>query len=311
MNLDYFGLVGRSFKLAVQHKYFWLFGFFVAAADWAGSISNSGQNLSGRADDRDVREFFESMNIDRIDWAFIAVLILFALLIWLILLVMKFLSEGALAHGVCRVDLGQTTSFSDCWKAGVEKFWRLLGILLIFGALTFIAVISAIILAIPLVIATIAVSKAFLILLIPFFLIVLFAIIFLSEGISTYAIRYAVCEDRIFSDAITKAWHLFKDNLGKTFVLGLVTGLVQFFAGIGFLIVVAIMAVPLFLLSDVVPIPLLLVIGALLAFVVLVPFSCLIGVYSSAYWTFAFNILTGKVEGSDDTDQIADPPAVS
>ena len=120
MSLDYVELVKKSLKNAWEHKFLWLFGFFVAGSDYSGMF-NWVANIPSRGDysrrlDFDINNLSDLQNIMPFGISLKEILMLMAaaFLLWLFLFIMSFLSEGALIHGISRKQLGRPVTFGDC-----------------------------------------------------------------------------------------------------------------------------------------------------------------------------------------------------
>ena|GEM_PF-2259724 len=311
MSLDYVKLATQSLKNAWEHKFLWLFGFFVAGSDFSGIFNLIGRIPSERDfrrrwdfDFHDFRDLEDIMPFG-IDLELILMLIAAAFLLWIFFLIMSFLSEGALIQGISQKQLGQPVNFGQCWSKGVDKFWRVLVILILTGLAMVIPIVFVILLLIPAFIA----SPAFgLILLFLMVLPVILAIIFVFESICAWGIRSAVLDDVQCFDAIGKGWQMLRENFGKTFGVALTTTIVQIVYGIACFIGVLIVAIPFILIGLGSPIGAI-VMGAPFLLIIIVLISAYIGLFKSSIWTIAYMQITGKTESA--APAIADTGTIS
>jgi hypothetical protein len=293
----------ESIKNAWRHKFLWLFGFFVAGSDYSG-VFNLVSNIPSSRDysrsfDFDIRDFrdLEDIMPFGIDLKLILMLLAAAFLLWLFFFIMSFLSEAALIHGISRKQVGNPVKFTDCWSRGVDTFWRVLVILILCGLAIGIPIIFLILMLIPIFIASPALGLVAMIVIgVP----VLFALIFVVESISAWALRFAVLDDIPCLDAIGKGWQMLRDNLGKTFGVGLTSTLFQIVFAIALIIGILIVAIPFILIGIGSPIGAI-VMGAPILLLIIVVTSAYLGLFKSSIWTVAYMQITGKVTSAAPT----------
>ena len=275
--MNYMELISRSFQNAWRYKFLWLFGFMVAAAD-------VGEILLNDDDDGDVKSNLLDLGIDPALLVSIGIILL---TLWIVFWFLGVLSEGALIHGVLRKERGQETGFMDCWSAGLMKFLRLFGIMLV----TILSVVSFVFFLIALVAPGFIIAKpiGFLLLLVAFPL--MFAAIITVICVEGWAIRYAVIHDVNWMESIKQGWRLFKQNIGPTLAVAITSVAAQALLFCAVLFCLAVMSVPFLLMGlggeQTVILP-----GAVAAGLFLVLFLAMTGTFSSSYWTLAFLRLT-------------------
>lgn len=311
MSLDYVELVKKSLKNAWEYKFLWLFGFFVAGSDYSGMF-----NWLGRLPDRhnfsrhfnfegirDLRDLADMMPFG-LDLKTVLAFMFAAVLLWLFLLIMSFLSEGALIHGVSRKRLGEPVTFGNCWAKGVDMFWRMVVILVLLGIAIFACVIFMVLILIP---AFIAHPAFGLVILLVICLPVFFAIIFVIESVAAWSIRIAVLGNIPCIDALGKGWQMFRENVGKSFGVGLSSSIVQIVVTIAMILVIILAAVPFFVIGTKSPAGAI-VMGLPVLLVIIVAVGIYMGVFKSSIWTLAYMELTGMLpsdtpepSGNEDT----------
>ena len=185
-------------------------------------------------------------------------------------------------------------SFGECWSKGVDKFWRVLVILVLTGLAMAIPIVFVILLLIPAFIASPALGFILLFLIVvP----VILAVIFVFESICAWGIRFAVLDDVQCFDAIGKGWQMLRDNFGKTFGVALTTTIVQIVYGIACFIGVLIIAIPFILIGLGSPVGAI-VMGAPFLLIIIIVISAYIGLFRSSIWTIAYMQMTGKTESA-------------
>lgn len=269
--MDYMKLINKSLQNAWKYKFLWLFGFFVSATDGGGG-SRGGINL-------------DSLDIDPV--ILISIIICIFLIIILLFLLSVF-SEGALIHGISRKELNLKTNFSDCFSAGLGKFFRLFGIKLLAGLIGLSAVICLAIFLIPVFLASVWLGIALCILLLPLF----FVIIFIIVAVEGWAMRFALLNEKTWLDAIGNGWNLLKANVGRTLGVAFSSFLTKFLFGILLVVGLLILAIP-FILIGTVNLWLGLIPGVLFALLIIIPFAAYFGTFGSSVWTLGFMEMTG------------------
>jgi hypothetical protein len=278
MTMNYMELISRSFQNAWRYKFLWLFGFMVAIAD-VGEVllkdDDHGGDWSGDLVDLGI------------DPALLVSIGIIALTLWMVFWFLGVLSEGALIHGILRKERGQETDFMDCWSAGLLKFLRLFGIMLvaILFVVTFILLLVALV-APGFIIAT-PIGVVLLLVALP----LMFAAIITIICVEGWALRYAVIHDVPWLQSLQQGWQLFKQNIGPSLAVAITSVAAQALLFCAVLFCLAVMSVPFLLMglggeqSVILP-------GAVAAGLFLVLFLAMTGTFSSSYWTLAFLRLT-------------------
>jgi len=273
--MKYMEIINRSLQNAWKYKFLWFFGFFVGLT---GGGSNGGSRY-----EVDRHDFF-----NRIDPVVIVLIILGAITLFLILWLMRTLSEGALIHGVSKKETNRKTDFSDCFKAGVKWFPRLLGIMLLIVLAIIIFVLLAAVFIIPAFLTYKGLGIALLILFLPVFLIFLFVIL----SVEAWAVRFAVLQDKKWDESLREAWFLLKNQTGKTIGVAFSSVLTKIVFVIILVVAMLFLALP-FILVGTLSLGLALIPGIFFGLVILVIFTAFLGTFGSSVWTIGFLELTG------------------
>ena len=222
--MDYGRLISRSFQLAWRYKSLWIFGLFAGfgstfnvPSDFPGFRVESMESL--RAFNWDAAHAFEGSPV------FLSLVLAF-LGLMVVFLIAHLIASPALVDAVNKIARGGLYRFGDSFSAGVDFFWRFLGLLLL-EILAFIVSIipfALVILVIPLLGILLAIPGAF-------------VLIFVWNTIFELARRVIVARDCSIGDALSEGFLLMKQHLSKTIVIFVLI----FFLGMAFLIAAAIM----------------------------------------------------------------------
>jgi hypothetical protein len=291
--MNYMEIVKKSLSNAFKYRFLWLFGFFVASVDGMGwmnwDMEEFGRGKFGRdfSDWEYIGQWFDwgDFYIEPIIWVYLALAVF---MIWFIFWVLSIFSEGALIHGISRKELNLPVGFSGCWEEGVNKFFRLLGLILLATlAVLFILFLTAIVI-IPSYIASVWLGVLLTVMAAPLFIVFLFLVICV-EG---WAIRFAVLYNKTWSEAITNGWLLFKNNVGRTLGVAFSSFLTQLIFGILLTIGLIILAIP-FVIIGMANLWLGLIPGLMLGLLILLIYNCIFGTFASSVWTIGFMKLAG------------------
>jgi hypothetical protein len=268
-------IIGQAFYYARTCKSLWLFGFFVGiASGGSGGGPGGGQNRGGGGGG--------PMGFSLAEIAVIAGVIVVALAA---LIVMRFVSEGALIEGIARARRGGAMTTREGFRAGWAHWGVLVRIALLYVA-AFIG--SLVLLVAPCVLAVqalgllggIAFGLPALLIAVPW-LVTLYLV-------QAFASRIAVLENRHALDAIGKARLFLHGRLmhGLTLLVASFVGsLLIIFAGLVVVVPLTLLLVALIPMLQVVPV---IVLGCLVLLPVLYVFSAVVGTFRSSIWTIGY-----------------------
>ena len=266
--MDYAKLITKSLQTAWRYKYLWLFGFFL-------EIMDGGDN---------IRHTRHEWNIDP---GLLIAIIFAALFLFLIFWLISILSEGALVHGVSRIEFGKKTSLSDCFSAGLSYFPKIFGIKLLAAIAVIAVILGSVLFMVPAFIAAAGLGIVVAIFMIPFMIVLSFMII----SIEAWSVRYVVLQKKSWTEGLEYGWHMLKTNVGKTIGVALSSVLVKIIIVIGVLMCMAFLAIP-FVLMGMANLWMGLIPGIIVGSFILMLLTGYMGVYSSSLWTYAFMQIT-------------------
>jgi hypothetical protein len=253
-------------------KSLWLFGFFVGLASGGGGDGPGGGWSVGIGP--------VAFSVDEI-----APLVLVITLAIVAVIVMRFVSEGALIEGVVRAREGGTMTTREGFRAG----WAHWGVLVRIALLYVAAIIGSLaLLAAPCVIALqalgplggIALGIPALVIAVPW-LVTLFLV-------QAFASRIAVLENRHALDAIGKARLFLHGRLmhGLRLIAAMFVGtLLIVFVGLVVMVPVALLLVALIPVLRLLPV---IVLGCLVLLPAIYVFSAMLGTLRSSIWTIGY-----------------------
>jgi hypothetical protein len=285
--MDYMELVKRSISNAWNYRFLWLFGFFVSVTDGFGG----GHWWMNKLDRSGYYDRFGDFGAFRIDPAFLVLLAMAAFSLWVIFWVMSVISEGSLIHGVSKKEFNLKVGFADCWSAGLGRFLRLLGIMMLALMVVLAVVFGLILIIVPSYFASIALGIVLTIFALP----VLLAAIIVTISVEGWAIRFAVLNDEPWLAAIGKGWQLFINNIGRTLAVAFLSFFAQLILWCLLIIGVVMLAIPFVIVGIFNP-WLGLVPGLFLGLIIIVLSSAFFGTFASSMWTLGFMRMTGYAD---------------
>jgi hypothetical protein len=265
-------IVRQGLHYARTCRSLWLFGFFVGIAAGGSSGGGGGGNGGGTG--------FLPLSVTQL------VLIAFVILLAVtVLIVMRFVAEGALIEGVVRARRGGVMTTGEGFRAGWAHWGVIVRIALLYFAAT---VMSVALLAVPCVIALLTAGPfAALLLGIPAVLIAVPWLVTLYL-LQAFAWRIAVLENRHALDAIAKA-RLF---LHGRIIHGLKLIVATFVGTLGIILLGVVVITPLALvLVALIPVLRELTVIVLACLVLLPPmyvFAAFLGTFRSSIWTIGY-----------------------
>lgn len=290
--MDYGRIVNRSFEIAWKHKFLWLFGMFA----YGSAFNIDFEYLFNK---EELKSFVPQYDIA------LEVLLpfIYALVLWiLVMIACSFISNIALIDSVNRIERGGEYSFGIGFSAGLDYFWRFVGLNVLF----FIAGLLVFGFVVILMVALFAASKVAGVVSLLFFIPLCFFLMFLIGNISSLADRALIVRNTNIVDAIEEAVFLFKENFSKNVIIFLI--LIGFAIGFGILgfIVWAMFGIPIALMISSMGIETMA--AFFLAFLLGMPISWVLGgilgvFFSSVYTIFYFELVEPK-----DQKQIDQPP---
>ncbi|MDQ7798566.1 MAG: hypothetical protein RDU76_06450 [Candidatus Edwardsbacteria bacterium] len=280
--MEYGKIIKQSLEIAWRKKYLWVFGFFASMGGGGGG------NYNNFIDQDDASGAASGLW----DWitshpGLVAVLILAGIGLFVILMVLYLVSKGGLIGSVSRISKGQPDNFEKTLGCGLHFFWRMLGIDILFG-LSYILLLGLIILPpVMMIIMGGSAAKIFGVLLIILLILPVIALMYGLAIIGSFSCQIAVIEDKKVFDSIPAGYALFKGNLGRSVLLGLIIFGLALLYVIAFIIALMILAIP-FILLGVVNLWAGLIPGILIGLPLILVISGIYGTFTSGYWTLAY-----------------------
>ncbi len=135
--MDYGNLISKTWDIIWKNKFLILLGILVALSGAGGGGGNparftaSGNDLDWQNLPRFDYEYgspFQNLDLPLVAVGGIVLLFVFLFLFGLVLWTVGTISRGGLISAVNEIELGNPTNFSEAFRAGWQKGWRLIGI---------------------------------------------------------------------------------------------------------------------------------------------------------------------------------------
>lgn len=311
--MDYGYVINQAFRLTWKYKFLWIFGFFMSGSGGGFNLnfnpSGFGGNFGTESRTARLTQMFMAWVFDNL--GLVIAIGLFLVFLWLVFFILSVISQAAIVGAANEAEESKTSSFGQAFQIGLKYFWRVLGLLV----LIFLLVLGVILLFIGIPVGLLiyaAVNRSwtavpFIVLLLILLILAFIAFAVTVALIQLYALRYIVISGSRVGESIGQGWRLFKNNVGKTLLLWLITVGFGIAFGIGLVILIFLIVLPavLFfvsLLSSGITLTriFMAVFTGLLLFIF---FGLLIGVaqvYFSCYWTLAWRQLTNEAAASQE-----------
>ncbi len=242
--MNYGELISDAFRITWRNKFLWFFGFFVAGT--GGSSFNIPANFGGSGggggDFGDPGGFPENSLQTSLTLAqsgpfqglpdnFILIAVLIGIVVLLLVLVfvaLLLISDGGLADSVAAIKGGEERRFGSTWRAGVSNLWRVLGLnimlfLISLGLLVAILLLPGLAFLVVFFVTESAGWRIAIGALGGLFALALMLAVFLPYWIiGKFALRSMVVgRDRVIG-SIGEGYGLFRRNLGRSLLVGLI-----------------------------------------------------------------------------------------
>jgi hypothetical protein len=246
--MDYGAVLSKAWRISWKNKGLWILGILAGCS--ASGRGGGTQPTSGvRGYDYDYGEFerFTIPEVERFfdvripeEAIFIALLAILCvgLVIALALLVLGVIGQGGLIAGYGLADDGQAVSFGEAFSLGLQNFWKLLGIRIVFWLAGVIIIVGIVLGSVFFGIITLGIG---LICLIPL-ICLLIPLAIAVDGYVVLTMVAAVEEQLGVFDSFGRAWNVIKENLGPALVMALILivggGIVNFLVFLPFISIV-------------------------------------------------------------------------
>ena len=308
--MNYGEIIRDAFTISWRNKFLWFFGFFLSAAINSVVIpSRLGGPAPGAAGVASGQPPGWITNLGRAVQSNpvplivgISLAVLAVVLIWIFFFV---LSQGALNESVAAIDRGEGRRFGLAWRAGLARFWRVLGLLVVIGLISLVATLvlyglgGLIGVGVFFVTESVALRVLVVALVVLIFLPLTIVVTVFFALLIRYALREAVVAGEGVFASVEGGVRLLRRNVGRSLVLLLIQlGLVIAF---GLVMFVATLVAGLLLSALVSALAgaelgaLAVAVGVVASVILSVPFvlvTCFAGAFHQAYWTLAYLRLT-------------------
>jgi hypothetical protein len=300
--MEYGRIIKQSLGIAWRKKYLWVFGFFASLG------AGGGGNYSSLYDRNESFRAWAGLK----EWilshlGLIFVLTIAAAGLMIVLMALYLISKGGLIKSVSQISRNQPDSFEQTLGYGLRYLWRILGIDMLYGLAVVLTLGLTVLPALLMIFAGGGGVRVLGVLLVLLMALPLVALLFGLGLLANFSYQMAVVEDQRVFRAVTGAASLFRRNIGRTALLGIIA------VGIALLYAAALIAGLIFLA---VPFVILgafnlwagLIPGILIGLPLLLASSGFYGTFISGYWTLAYMDLAGTETGAE---QPAHSPALA
>ena len=256
MNFNFGEVLTRAWQIVWKHRVLWVFGI-LASCGRGGSNFNSGSSGGGDGGfgtpsdlPPQVMEWFRWVEENAV--MFIALICLFALLIWIVTIFLSTIGKIGLIRGTAQIDSGtESLIFGQLFSESTPYFWRVFGLGLI-ASIPFVVLVAAAVAAglaflIPLSVSSGSDgSPAIGLGLIPLFLgcfCLLIPLAFIINMVVRQAENAIVLEEMSVLPAISRGWDVFRKNLGPIILMAIILAVIGF--AVGFIIAIPILIIVL------------------------------------------------------------------
>ena len=239
--MDFGEILTRAWKIIWKYKILWLFGILSSCGQGGGSTSGGGNNTGYNFSSGDthlppeVQRFFFSIQrfFNHIQpWeiiGLIALILLAVLILWFVMLALNTVGRVGLIQGTLQGDADvERLTFGELFHHGKPFFWRVMGLYLFIGLVSFVLVVIFIVPAAG--IGMLTAGIGFLCML-PL-LCILVPLSWIVGILIQQATIILVSEDTGIIESLQRAWLFFRKHWSNLLVMGLILGIGSFVVGI-------------------------------------------------------------------------------
>jgi hypothetical protein len=309
--MNYGDLIRDALRITLHNRYLWFFGFFAGGTgtNFVGNVPSGGGNFNFDDFQRpgsDLSGLTAQVGQGLSETVVILGIVVVVLLIALFFIILAIISQGALADSVAALDRGQERRFGSSFSSGMGNFWRVLGYYVVFflvglGLLMVIAIPVALLIGGTFAATQSTGVRVSVAVVVGILAVLLLIVVFIPLSIiGQYALRDIVVRRERVLGSVGSGYGHFRHNIGRSLLLWLIQLGLSIGIGIAFILVVAIVALVLFIPTIALAIAdssraTLLAAGipaGLIVFILFLVATGAIGTFSHAYWTLAYLRLT-------------------
>jgi hypothetical protein len=240
-SINYLSILKKAWSITWSNKYLWWFGFFIALTS-SGSLFNYSSRNDTNA--QQMNQQFADLLSQHAGWFLAGAVIL--LIIFLLLLIMRFLSRGALIKSIEKHSKNEPSTFSAGLREGKKYFWRVLLISFLIQA-----AVMAVALLIITPIAFLFMTKSYIlgVLLTLAGIVIILPLMVLAFFLANYSLIYAVLGDLSIADAIENGYNLFRKHIWTSILMALIFIPIAIALLIGTLFIIFFLAIIFFVLG--------------------------------------------------------------
>ena len=227
--MEYGKVFERAWKITWRHRILWLFGFLASLLSRGGNGGQGGVNYRLSDWSMQAPEWAQ--------WSIAVVVLLLVLLLLVVVAVLSTIGRGALIDGVRQAEEeGDSVSGGNAWRAGVSRFWSLLGIGVLNALALGVLIVPVILGVVGAVMALdrsdfepvgiLAVVGGACVCAVP-----LFAVGAALSLLREFADRACVLEELSAVQAIARGWAVLRANVGPALIVGAILFVINLIFG--------------------------------------------------------------------------------
>ncbi len=305
--MNYGDLIRDAFRITLHNRYLWFFGFFAGGTgtNFVGNVPSGGGNFNLDDFQRSGAGLTAQVGQGLSETVVILGIVVVVLLIALFFIILRIISQGALADSVVAIDRGQGRRFGSAFSSGTSNFWRVLGYYIVFflvalGLLVVIGIPVALLIGGTFAATQSTGARVSVAVVVGILAVLSLIVVFIPLSIiGQYALRDIVVRRERVLGSVGSGYNLFRQNIGRSLLLWLIQLGISIGIGIAFILLLLIVGLILFIPTIALAVAgysTAAIIAGVIAGLILLPLLLVatgaIGTFSHAYWTLAYLRLT-------------------
>lgn len=222
MQFDFSEVLTRAWQITWKHKILWAYGFLLTMFGFLFIPLSI------------IPVFAPDISDRMIDEPWLALILVAGFFVFILALYpVSVIMNGALTVGVLRAERGEDKlSFMELIRESFPFFWRILGLMLLYGVAMIIAMLAFSALQVILTLVTFGLAA---ICMVPLSFLT-YPVIFIWYACMEQSMTAIVADNMNIMDAAQQGWQIFRKNIGAVAIVGLVLYLgVSFISGFAML----------------------------------------------------------------------------
>lgn len=291
--MDYLALAKRAYKLTIENKFLWIFGFLAGSVGgltgYQFSSLNGSSSKTENIDHAKLQQLLDQLRVFYETHTMTILAVALAVLLFMVLMfILSILSQGALISSVARLNKAEKVDFWKGLKDGGKYFWRIWGLMIAYSMIIFLAMA---VLCLPLLVTISSANVVLTVLWAIIALLLIFLVCLVISFVAPYSQCLVVLKNKGVIESIKDGFEFVRTHILNIFVVYLMLMAIGIIFGIGLGILVLILGAVLALIGIAIGLTSIIA-GSIYALACIIIFVLLISIIMGAYNAYQTAVIT-------------------